>query len=88
MDKMVNSISWFKHLLTEPASYWVNLIKKYFVDKPIAVVRGIPSFVKSIELQENEENRVAKRIEEFGTTGLNKWKNNLDEAKRINDVSK
>ncbi|XP_011145031.2 uncharacterized protein C05D11.1 [Harpegnathos saltator] len=70
LDQRLNTVRDFKKLENEPESYWINLLKKYFVDTPMIIVKGIPSIEKQRTLTQEEEQRTAKQIEKLGTDGL------------------
>lgn len=75
-----------KLLENEPESYWINLLKKYFVDAPMIVVKGIPSIEKQRALTQEEEKRTAKQIEKLGTDGLERKEIELQKAVEENEV--
>lgn len=82
----MNQIKEIKKLFEEPESYWLNLFKKYLIDAPVVVVKGIPSIEKRHQLMEEEKARVAKQIESLGKEGLQKKEKELQEAVIQNEV--
>ncbi|KAK0087176.1 hypothetical protein PV325_001628 [Microctonus aethiopoides] len=72
LQQRLNTIDDLKKLADEPASYWMNLLKQYLIDAPMAVVNATPSIAKQKELEETEKKRIAERIEKLGTEGLEK----------------
>lgn len=74
-------------LIAEPVTFWINLLKTYFIEKPYAVVLGYPSKtehkIRSIMENERIENRKAALREE----GLKEKKEILDRANEENQVS-
>lgn len=86
MDQRTNEIQDFRKLETEPESYWLNLLKTYFIDPPFVIVKGIPSLEKKHELTEKEKIRVAKQIENLGKEGLQEKERKLQEAIAKNNV--
>ena len=72
--------------MTEPATYWLTLLNKYFVNAPVVVSKGIPSIKKKMEMAKNEKERIAKQIEKLGKEGLEKMKKELEEAIAENEV--
>lgn len=88
MDQRTNQIQALKKLETEPESYWLNLLKTYFLDSPFVLIKGIPSLKKRHELTEKEKNRVVKQIENLGKEGLQQKEKELQEAVAKNDVRK
>lgn len=75
-----------KKLKNEPESYWINLLKKYFILAPMIVVKGIPSIEKQRMLTQEEEKRIAKQIEKLGTDGLEQKEIELQQAIKENEV--
>lgn len=86
MDQRLNQIKEVNKLFEEPESYWLNLLKKYLIDAPVVVVKGIPSIKKRHQLMEEEKARVAKQIESLGEEGLQKKEKELQKAVIQNEV--
>lgn len=86
MDQRTNQVQALKKLETEPESYWLNLLKTYFLESPFVLVKGIPSLEKRHELTEKEKDRVAKQIENLSKEGLQEKEKELQEAIAKNDV--
>lgn len=86
MDQRTNQVQALKRLETEPESYWLNLLKTYFLESPFVLIKGIPSLKKRHELTEKEKDRVAKQIENLGKEGLQEKEKELQEAVAKNDV--
>ncbi|KAK1127835.1 hypothetical protein K0M31_003327 [Melipona bicolor] len=86
LDQRTNQIQSLKKLETEPESYWLNLLKTYFLDSPSVLIKGIPSLEKRHELTEKEKNRVVKQIENLGKDGLQQKEKELQEAIAKNDI--
>lgn len=80
LNQRMNQITDLKKLESEPESYWLNLLKTYLIDAPLAIVKGIPSLEKQRELTQKEKERVAKRIESLGKEGLERNEKELQEA--------
>ncbi|XP_012281093.1 uncharacterized protein C05D11.1-like [Orussus abietinus] len=72
LSQRLNQIEDLEKLSKEPMSYWINLLKKYMLDAPITVIKGVPSVEKHKELTEKEKDRVAKQIKLLGVDGLHK----------------
>ncbi|KAF3427311.1 hypothetical protein E2986_02562 [Frieseomelitta varia] len=86
LDQRTNQIQTLKKFETEPESYWLNLLKTYFLDSPFVLVKGIPSLKKRHELTEKEKNRVVKQIKNLGKEGLQQKEKELQEAIAKNDI--
>lgn len=86
LDQRTNQVQALKKLETEPESYWLNLLKTYFLESPFVLVKGIPSLEKRHELTEKEKDRVAKQIENLSKEGLQEKEKELQEAIAKNDI--
>lgn len=71
--------------LLDDASYWQGLIKKYILDRPMAVVLGKPSAEMSKQISEGEKERESKQAEELGEEGLSHLAKTLEEAMEKNE---
>ncbi|XP_031827679.1 uncharacterized protein C05D11.1 [Nomia melanderi] len=86
LDQRSNQIRDLKKLETESESYWLNLLKKYLLDSPLVIVKGIPSLEKQHELTEKEKERVIKQVNDLGEEGLRLKEKKLEEAIAENNV--
>lgn len=86
MDDFLNRISWYQHLLTKSSSFWIDLINKYMISKPKAVVKGVPSKARAKALQAEEKRRVSRRSHELGRRGLNQLAREAEAARLQNGV--
>ncbi|XP_015601715.1 uncharacterized protein C05D11.1 [Cephus cinctus] len=80
LSQRLNEVEDLGKLSAEPESYWVNLIKKYLVDAPIVVVKGIPSIETQREMASLEKERIKNQIERLGEEGLKQKERELQEA--------
>ncbi|XP_043476736.1 uncharacterized protein C05D11.1-like [Leptopilina heterotoma] len=80
LNKRLNLIDIFRKLQSEPASFWLNLLNKQFVDAPFVFTKGIPSIKKKIEMTKEEEERIEKQKQKLGDEGLKKKEKELEEA--------
>jgi Zn-dependent M16 (insulinase) family peptidase len=71
--------------LLEDASYWQELMKKYILDRPMAVVLGKPSAEMSKQISDGENEREAKQAQELGEEGLSRLAKTLDDAMEANE---
>ena len=86
LKQRLNQIDVLKKLMTEPESYWVNLLNKYFVKAPVVFSKGIPSIEKKLEMTQKEKERIKKQIESLGPKGLEIKEKELQEAIAENEV--
>jgi len=71
--------------LLEDASYWQELMKKYILDRPMAVVLGKPSAEMSKQISDGEKEREAKQAQELGEEGLSRLAKTLEDAMETNE---
>ncbi|XP_076642310.1 uncharacterized protein C05D11.1 [Halictus rubicundus] len=86
LDRRSNQIKDLKKLEMEPESFWLDLLKKFLLDSPLVIVKGIPSLEKRHELTEKEKERVAKQIKDLGDKGLQLKEKELENAIAKNNV--
>lgn len=72
-------------LKNEPKSFWISLLKKYFIDNKFIAIRCKPSKEEKLKMAQEEEERIAKQISTLGAEGLEKKKKELEEAIEFND---
>ncbi|EZA55862.1 hypothetical protein X777_04081 [Ooceraea biroi] len=70
LERRLDVIRDRQKLENEPEAYWLSLLKKYFIGKPMVTVKGVPSIEKKRTSTQEEETRIAKQIEQLGTNGL------------------
>lgn len=83
----MNKIEILKKLKEKPESYWLHLLKQYFIDAPCAVIKGVPSKNKQKELAETEQKRVSEQIKNLGPSGLDIKEKELKAAFKKNEVT-
>ncbi|XP_034934378.1 uncharacterized protein C05D11.1-like [Chelonus insularis] len=86
LKQRLNTIDHLKKLAQEPESYWLNLLKKYLIDAPMAVINATPSISTQKEMEEFEKKRIAERIKELGKEGLAKKEQEYQEAVKHNEA--
>ncbi|KAK7023550.1 hypothetical protein SK128_010061 [Halocaridina rubra] len=86
LDVRLNTKLWYHHLTQETDEYWLNLIRKYFINRPSVVIRGVPSISEATKLQEDEKTRIEARKEELGEENLKIWADRVENAQHINDI--
>ncbi|CAI2348052.1 unnamed protein product [Caenorhabditis sp. 36 PRJEB53466] len=86
LRKRTNEIDFLKKLKTEPAAYWVALVKKYFT-APNATVIGVPDEELVEKIAKEEENRIAAQCEKLGEDGLEEKGKILEEAIKENTAN-
>lgn len=83
--KRLNVTDVITELQKEPLDYWLNLLRKFFVDNKSVTVRAVPSTNEKEKLAKQESERLEKRREELGEEGLKKLGQELSDAIKEND---
>ncbi|RZC37564.1 C05D11.1-like, partial [Asbolus verrucosus] len=83
-EQRLDPLSDLSKLLKEPKSFWVALMKKYFVDNKYVAVQCIPSKDEHNRMAEEEADRVKKQIDLLGEDGLNVKGKLLEDAVKFN----
>lgn len=84
-NKRLNVTDIITKLQTQPMDYWVNLLRKYFVDNHSVTVRAVPSISEKDRMSKEEAERLENRRKELGEEGLAKKGRELEEAMTEND---
>ncbi|CAF0727931.1 unnamed protein product [Rotaria sordida] len=90
LDKFLQNQKYLESLLNRPILYWHELIKKYLLEwdstkRTIILLR--PSSELLVEQQEQEEQRIAERLDSLSSNDLQKLKDELDQARSNNKKS-
>lgn len=70
---------------TEPKSFWVNILKKYFVDAKVISIKGVPSIEEQHKMAEEEKQRIDQQIATLTEEGLKNKGQMLEEAIAFNE---
>lgn len=74
------------HKLQENSiDYWVQLLRKYFIDSNSVTIRVVPSIAEKERLAKEETERIEKRKAELGEEGLIQKGKELEAALKEND---
>ncbi|KAK7070200.1 hypothetical protein SK128_011894, partial [Halocaridina rubra] len=86
LDARINKKLWYHRLTHETDEFWLNLIRKYFINRPSVVIRGVPSISEATRLQEEEKYRIEARKVELGEEHLKTWVDRLENAQYNNEI--
>lgn len=86
LHERVNEIDFLKKLKSEPASFWVALVKKYFTT-PSATVIGVPDEGLVDKIAKEEDDRIAAQCKKLGKDGLKEQERKLEEAIKENTAN-
>lgn len=70
---------------TEPKSFWISLLKKYFGDSQVISICGVPSIEEQHRMAEEEKQRIDAQIALLGEAGLKGKGKSLEEAITFNE---
>ncbi|XP_071452193.1 uncharacterized protein C05D11.1-like [Hetaerina americana] len=85
LDHRLNQVDDMHLLLSEPKEFWLGLMRKYLVEAPSVVIRGVPSRRKREEMEEEEKKRIEAQRESLGVQGLAKKEKELTAATEENE---
>lgn len=85
LEQRVNPLIDFDSLKNEPKSYWVSLLKKYFLDNKFITIICKPSKEEKQKMAQEEKERVAKQVELLGQEGLELKGKELEKAIEFNE---
>jgi len=80
LEKFVRSSQSNKKFMDKDSTFWIELIREQFLNRPKIVLKGKPSKSEARDLAEKEEARLKKQIEELGTKGLEEKEEILENA--------
>lgn len=83
--KWIKTVDEFVELASWGSLQWQNLIKEYFLDNNRVVVYGEPSKDLYEKLKQENEERLKKYKETYGTAGLEELQSKLDKAQAENN---
>ncbi|KAG1833897.1 Metalloenzyme, LuxS/M16 peptidase-like protein [Suillus variegatus] len=81
MHPALDEINHYRTLRTWTSSQWVDLVRKYIIDRPYVVVIGKPSATLAEKLEKDEKARLATQRETLGPDGLINAERVLEAAK-------
>ncbi|XP_065172046.1 uncharacterized protein C05D11.1-like, partial [Atheta coriaria] len=85
LEQRVNPIVDLKKMLDEPKSFWVSLLKQYFVDNIQLAIQGVPSIQEQASMASDEKARIEQQIKDLGEEGLKKKDEMLEKAIAYNE---
>lgn len=69
----------------EPKTFWIDLIRKYFLESCAISVAGLPSREEKTKLMSEERTRIEKQVSSLGKEGLRRREDVLRRALEINE---
>jgi Zn-dependent M16 (insulinase) family peptidase len=83
--KRLNITDVINHLQKNPLDYWINLLRKYFIDNHSVTIRAVPSVAEKVRLAKEEAERLERRRLDLGEAGLARKGQELVQAMAEND---
>ncbi|ORZ20228.1 Metalloenzyme, LuxS/M16 peptidase-like protein [Absidia repens] len=83
--KSVKDHEYLAKLEEYTASDWLNVIQKYYLNRPHVTLLGKPSAEFAEQLAEEEQSRVEKQCEDLGEQKLEELQKKLEDAMATND---
>ena len=83
--KRLNVTDIISKLQEKPLEFWLDLLRKYFIDNHSVTIRAYPSTAEKEKLSQEEADRLENRRKELGEEGLAKKGLELEEAMTEND---
>ena len=84
-DARLNSVSVYRDMQARESNFWIDLLQKYFVDKPRVLVQGKPLKQLEADMKAAEKKRIAEQVEKLGEAGLKEKAEILEKAMEKND---
>ncbi|XP_020287476.1 uncharacterized protein C05D11.1-like, partial [Pseudomyrmex gracilis] len=78
-QRLQNILREKENLLNKPKEHFLDLLKQYFIDAPMVIVKGEPSFEEYYKLQKKEKH-VTEQITKFGRKSLKEKDKELQQA--------
>lgn len=72
-------------LIKEPQSYWLEILRKYFVENKYVAIQCVPSKEEQANMAKEEKERIQAQIERLDEEGLKKQEEALEKALEFND---
>eukprot|EP00795_Rhopilema_esculentum_P010837 gene10837-19653_t len=86
LKEYLNDLPRLEQLNKEPEQFWIDLLKKYLIDRPKVVIIGNPSEKKMKEMAEEEKQRIEEQRKLLGEDGLSEKEDELENATDENEV--
>lgn len=85
LQQRVNPLTDLSKFLKEPLSYWLEILRKYFVENKYIAIQCVPSKEEQANMAKEEKERIQAQIDKLGTTGLKEKEESLEKALEFNE---
>lgn len=85
LEQRINPLTDLEKMSKEPKSYWLSLLKRYFVDGKLLALEAYPSIEEQQRLAADEKQRIEEQVKRLGEEGLKQKATELDAAVDYNE---
>lgn len=85
LEQRLNPIADLEKMEIEPKTFWISLLKKYFVESEVISISGVPSIEEQHRMAEEEKQRIDDQVALLGEEGLKDKGKALDAAITFNE---
>uniref|UniRef100_A0A1B0DIV2 Presequence protease, mitochondrial n=1 Tax=Phlebotomus papatasi TaxID=29031 RepID=A0A1B0DIV2_PHLPP len=83
----LNTNTEYESFKDKDETFWINLLKKYFVDAKYVVVRAVPSIEEQHRMSKEEIERIERQRADLGVEGMQTKGDELCEAMAQNEIT-
>lgn len=83
----LNTNTEYESFKDKDESFWIDLLKKYFVDAKYVVVRAVPSIEEQHRMSKEEIERIERQRADLGIEGMQTKGDELCEAMAQNEIT-
>lgn len=85
LQQRVNPLTDLSKLIKEPQCYWLEILRKYFVENKYVAIQCVPSKEEQVNMAKDEKERIQVQIDTLGLDGLKEKEEVLEKALEFND---
>ncbi|KAJ8921035.1 hypothetical protein NQ315_015831 [Exocentrus adspersus] len=85
LQQRVNPLTDLAKLAKEPQSYWLEILRKYFVENKYVAIQCVPSKEEQANMAKEEKERIQAQIDKLGVNGLREKTETLEKAIEFNE---
>jgi Zn-dependent M16 (insulinase) family peptidase len=86
LEQATKNLKYYDQLSEFTEQQWIRYLKKYYLDNFHITLLGKPSAEFAEKLDKQEEKRIEKQRETLGEKKLKELENQLEEAKKLNEI--
>lgn len=85
LEQRINPLVDLEKMSKEPKSYWLSLLKNYFVEAKLITLEAYASIEEQKRLATEEKQRIEEQIKRLGEDGLKQKNDELEKAVEFNE---